>query len=406
MTSTIGVKKIQHTNGTQVMTFDTAGKISSNVSSTGDITTTGTITTPSINGGQIGGRRNLIINGAMMVAQRGTSTQFSNANGLVCDRFECANQTDGAITFSQSTDVPSGQGFINSTKINVDTADTSLAATQHALFQQKVEGLHSSHLMWGTSNAQNVTVSFWIKSSLTGTFTYYVLDQGANSQSYVQTFTIDSANTWEKKTFTIAGPTTGGTTDFPITNARSFYTGICLGVGSTHQTSTTGSWHSTANFAASTSSAVKLIGTASANMYVTGWQIELGNQVTAFEHRSFGEELALCQRYYFQFKAATNFMKIGHGRAYSTTNTTATYTVPVPMRANPTGGVSAASDVGVAGLSSGGTTGFTTVGESMDSYHQFACNVTRSGGDFSAGTIYQIEADNNTNMKLTLSAEL
>ena len=169
------------------------------------------------------GRRNIIINGAMMIAARSISTQFSNSNGFVCDRFECSNQTDGAITFSQSTDVPSGQGFKNSTKINVDTADTSLAATQHALFQQKVEGLHSSHLMWGTSNAKNVTVSFWIKSSLTGTFTYYVLDQGANSQSYVQTFTIDSANTWEKKTFTITAPTTGGTTDFPITNARFFY---------------------------------------------------------------------------------------------------------------------------------------------------------------------------------------
>ena len=243
------------------------------------------------------GRRNILLNSAMLIAQRGTSTQFSSSNGFVCDRFECSNQTDGAITFSQSTDVPSGQGFINSTKINVDTADSSLAATQHALFQQKVEGLHSSHLMWGTSNAQNVTVSFWIKSSLTGTFTYYVLDESADSQSYVETFTIDAANTWQKIVLNIDGPTTGGTTDFPITSARSFYTGICLGVGSTHQTSTTGSWHSTANFAASTSSAVKLIGTASANMYVTGWQIELGNQATPFEHRSFVEEQYLCFRY-------------------------------------------------------------------------------------------------------------
>ena len=246
---------------------------------------------------QIGGRRNIILNSKMEVAQRSTSTQFSGASGFVCDRYECSNQTDGAITFSQSTDVPSGQGFINSTKINIDTADTSLSGTQHALFQQKVEGLNSSQLMWGTSNAENISVSFWIKSSLTGTFTYYALDQGANSQSYVQTFTIDSANTWEKKTFIIEGPTTGGTTDFPITNAISFFTGICLGVGSTHQTSTTGSWHSTANFAASTSSAVKLIGTASANMYVTGWQIELGNQVTPFEHRSFIDTWNDCQRY-------------------------------------------------------------------------------------------------------------
>jgi len=281
-----------------------------------------------ITNSQIGGRRNIVINGAMMVAQRGTSTQFSNSNGFVCDRFECSNQTDGAITFSQSTDVPSGQGFINSTKINVDTADTSLAATQHALFQQKVEGLNSSQLMWGTSNAENISVSFWIKSSLTGTFTYYALDESADSQSYVQTFTIDSANTWEKKTFIIEGPTTGGTTDFPITNARSFFTGICLGVGSTHQTSTTGSWHSTANFAASTSSAVKLIGTASANMYVTGWQIELGNQATPFEHRSFGEELALCQRYFV--KSFDYSVTPAHGQ-------TAEYEGPLACFANNAG---------------------------------------------------------------------
>lgn len=256
--------------------------------------------------GQITGRRNILLNSAMMVAQRSTSTQFSGANGFVCDRFECSNQTDGAITFSQSTDVPSGQGFINSTKINVDTADTSLAATQHALFQQKVEGLHSSHLMWGTSNAQNVTVSFWIRSSLTGTFTYYFLDESANSQSYVETFTIDAADTWQKIVLNIDGPTTGGTTDFPITNARSFFTGICLGVGSTHQTSTTGSWHATPNFAASTSSAVKLIGTASATMYVTGWQMEVGTLTsTLFEHRSFGEELQLCKRYFAKEDGST-----------------------------------------------------------------------------------------------------
>ena len=284
---------------------------------------------------QIGGRRNIIINGAMMVAQRSTSTQFSASNGFVCDRFECSNQTDGAVTFSQSTDVPSGQGFINSTKINVDTADTSLTSTQHALFQQKVEGLNSSQLMWGTSNAENISVSFWIKSSLTGTFTYYALDQGANSQSYVQTFTIDSANTWEKKTFIIEGPTTGGTTDFPITNARSFFTGICLGVGTTHQTSTTGSWHTTSSFAASTSSAVKLIGTASANMYVTGWQIELGNQVTPFEHRSFGEELGLCQRYFQQYarSAASSYRVVLTGNGG--TNPLGGFSYVKPMRANP-----------------------------------------------------------------------
>ena len=294
---------------------------------------------PNPSSGSITSRRNILMNSAMLIAQRSSSTQFSNSNGYVCDRFECSNQTDGAITFSQSTDVPSGQGFINSTKINVDTADTSLAGTQHALFQQKVEGLQSSHLMWGTSNAQNVTVSFWIKSSLTGTFTYYFLDESANSQSYVETFTIDSANTWQKIVLNIDGPTTGGTTDFPITNARSFFTGICLGVGATHQTSTTDSWHATANFAASTSSAVKLIGNASANMYVTGWQMEVGTLTnTIFEHRQFGEELSLCERYYFgsTYGDSTPGTTGPFGTAHSTNEANVGFEFPTTMRATPT----------------------------------------------------------------------
>tara|TARA_Y100000385_G_scaffold275287_1_gene319485 strand:+ start:373 stop:1488 length:1116 start_codon:yes stop_codon:yes gene_type:complete len=339
---------------------------------------------------QIGGRRNIIINGAMMVAQRGTSTQFSNSNGFVCDRFECSNQTDGAITFSQSTDVPSGQGFINSTKINVDTADTSLAATQHTLFQQKVEGLNSSQLMWGTSNAENISVSFWIKSSLTGTFTYYALDESADSQSYVQTFTIDSANTWEKKTFIIEGPTTGGTTDFPITNARSFFTGICLGVGSTHQTSTTGSWHSTANFAASTSSAVKLIGTASANMYVTGWQIELGNQATPFEHRSFGEELQLCKRYF-----QPHFPVTCHGVTNGSTGIARmTVALQPTMRAAPS-----ATAVGTIDVYSG-THGapFTSLGNSWTTQNQFQFDAnTTATIQGAAGQGAVVYSDNTAN---------
>tara|TARA_B100001287_G_scaffold74511_1_gene61875 strand:- start:1253 stop:2374 length:1122 start_codon:yes stop_codon:yes gene_type:complete len=356
---------------------------------------------------QIGGRRNIIINGAMMVAQRSTSTQFSNSSGFVCDRYECSVSTNAAVTFSQSTDVPSGQGFINSTKINVDTADSSIGASEHSLFQQKVEGLNSSQLMWGTSNAENISVSFWIKSSLTGTFTYYALDQGANSQSYVQTFTIDSANTWEKKTFIIEGPTTGGTTDFPITNARSFFTGICLGVGTTHQTSTTGSWHSTANFAASTSSAVKLIGTANANMYVTGWQIELGNQVTPFEHRSFGEELALCQRYLNIFgksETGNNYENFGTVVAFGTGNgdRRMQMTMPTTMRAIPTvthsgafaclGQVVFGSSISI-GLADGGSK--TIIG----------LNLTGTQGD-TVGDVSPFRSNNDADAFISFDAEL
>jgi hypothetical protein len=244
--------------------------------------------------------RNLIINGAMRVAQRQTSKQIvGSAANFVCDRFECSVASDATVTFSQDSDVPSGQGFTKSTKIVVNTADASLASTQHNLFQQKIEGNIGQHLRWGTSDAKACTVSFWIRSSLTGSFTYYAIDGNANSQSYVAPFTINAADTWEKKTITIPGPTTGGTTDFPQGTSRMLYTGFNLGVGSSHQTSTVNAWHDpSGDWAAARSSDVQLVGTANATMYVAGWQFEVGEQATPFEHRSFGDELARCQRYY------------------------------------------------------------------------------------------------------------
>jgi hypothetical protein len=244
--------------------------------------------------------RNLIINGAMNVAQRQTSKQIVGSSAdLVCDRFEVSISSDATVTASQDTNVPSGQGFTKSTKFVVNTADTSLSSAQHNLFQQKIEGFVGQHLMWGTSDAKPVSVSFWIRSSLTGSFTYYLLDGNANSQSYVAPFTIDTADTWEYKTIKIPGPTTGGNTDFPQGSSRMLYTGFSLGVGSGHQTSTVNAWHDpSGTWAGARSSDVSLVGTANATMYITGWQLEVGEQATPFEHRSFGEELALCQRYY------------------------------------------------------------------------------------------------------------
>ena len=266
----------------------------------------GTIASPvpinssSLNGGQFGGRRNIIINGNMKIFQRFTTKALANANSYVPDRFECAMQTaSGQITFSQSTDVPSGEGFTNSTKINVDTANTSLASSEHNLFQQKIEGHDLARLGWGSSGAKNCTISFWIKSSLTGTFSAYLLDANANSQSYVHEFTISSANTWQKISYTVTAPTSGGATDFSTGNGIGCFVGINLGCGTNQQTSTLNSWHATSGtFFTSTSSSVKLIGTASANMYVTGFQMEMGSVATPFEHLSFSETLNLCQRFF------------------------------------------------------------------------------------------------------------
>ena len=147
MTSTIGVKKIQHTNGTQVMTFDTAGKISSNVSSTGNITTTGTVNTPSINGGQIGGRRNLIVNGNFQIWQRSTSETGLGASAgyFTADRWRISTgNSAGRFTMNRTAGDP--DGFNYGLVINCTTADTSIAANETMLIQQKIEGQDLQHL--------------------------------------------------------------------------------------------------------------------------------------------------------------------------------------------------------------------------------------------------------------------
>ena len=299
------------------------------------------ITVDQIADNAVFGRRNLIINGDVLVAQRGTSKQIVGAAGpIFLDRFETAVQSDATVTVSQDSTVPTGQGFTKSAKLVVNTADSSLSAGQHNLFQQKIEGNVGQHLMWGTSDAKKCTVSFWIRSSLTGSFTYYAIDGNANSQSYVAPFTISAADTWEKKTITIPGPTTGGTTDFPQGTSRMLYTGFNLGVGSNHQTSTVNAWHDpSGSWASARSSDVQFVTNASATLYITGWQFEVGEIATPFEHRSFQDQLRQCQRYYF-----TN----GYGNPGGTLNGDATgvafdaaevsvsYQFPVEMRANPT----------------------------------------------------------------------
>ena len=347
--------------------------------------------------------KNLIINGQMDVAQRQTSAAVTSAaNQQVCDRFEIAVGSDATITASQDTDVPTGQGHTKSTKLVVTVADTSLSASQLNLFQQMIEGTVSRHLNWGYSNALDMTYSFWIKSSLTGSFTAYCLDGTADSQSIVVPFTIDSANTWEKKILSIPGPTTGGTTDFPIDTSRAMYLGICLGVGSNHQTSTINSWHSNVSgFKASRSTDVKFVGTASANMYITGVQFEVGDKATPFEHKSFQDHEWDCQRYYHSVKEGSGaYMQFTTGRAWGSGNGNGPYKFPRVMRRSPTmtaGG--ATSDYDFA-LSSVPAAGSVTLNNDM--------MVINVAGSFTLGQIIIIgsNADGSGPAELKFDAEL
>jgi hypothetical protein len=259
---------------------------------------TGNITADYLNIGQIGGRRNLIINGAMQVAQRGTSGTSANSIAYyTVDRFNFRGEPTGVYTIAQDTDAPAN--FKNSTKITVTTPDTSIPSGERYWVATYLEGNDIAHLNFGSSDAQEITLSFYVKSSLTGTFSGGFGNDGF-SRAYVFEYTIDSADTWERKTVTITGDTSGTWLD---TNGVGLRIVWDLGAASNRQT-TAGAWESSSYLAAT--GATQVIATNGATWQITGVQLEVGSAATPFEHRSYGEELALCQRYY-QFIARTEY---------------------------------------------------------------------------------------------------
>jgi len=276
---------------------------------------------------QQGGRRNLIINGAMQVWQRGTSsTAVGSSNTYHADRFLAREDTDGGLTTERSTESP--DNFKYSTKVTVTSADTSLGAAQKAYFSQRLEGTVWDHLNFGTSAAQTVTLSFYVRSSLTGTFSGSLINDN-NNRAYPWEYTINTANTWERKTITIAGDTTG-TWDTGSGDWMELYWD--LGLGSNFE-GTAGAWAAAQDFG--TSGSVKLIGTNSATWYITGVQLEVGNVATPFEHRSYGEELALCQRYYYTHINANGQTVTFACNYYSNTNAEMHVPFHVTMRSAP-----------------------------------------------------------------------
>jgi hypothetical protein len=242
--------------------------------------------------------RNRIINGAMVIDQRnsGASVTLTSGGNFITDRFVGYEDTDGTMTgqqvFKSSNSVNAPNGFTNSLLFTTGTADTSLAASQYSAFGQSIEGLNLVDLDWGSATASTVTLSFWVRSSLTGTFSGSIRNAAAN-RSYVFTYTISSANTWEQKSITIAGDTSG---TWLTTNGTGINLIFSLGAGSNFSSSTTNAWQAGSFFSATSSTSV--IGTAGATFYITGVQLERGTQATSFEYRQYQQEFALCQRYY------------------------------------------------------------------------------------------------------------
>jgi hypothetical protein len=273
------------------------------------------------------GFKNRIINGAMVIDQRnaGASVTLASGGTYTVDRWQGYEDTDGVMTAQQNSSAPTG--FINSLKLTTTTADSSLASTQFALIQQKIEGFNISDLGWGTASAATVALSFWVRSSLTGTFGGS-LRNSAQTRSYPFTFTISTADTWEQKTITIAGDTSG---TWLTTNGIGIHVAFGLGVGSTYS-GTAGAWATAQYFSAT--GATSVIGTLNATFYITGVQLEKGSTATSFDYRPYGTELALCQRYYIKYSG--NGTRFYGGRTESTSAAVWQCALPVEMRTVPT----------------------------------------------------------------------
>ena len=279
------------TTGTQTLTNKTidASQL------TGTITPSDATVTPAKLAYNYNQYRNIIINGDMSIAQRGTSTSSITGNGYhTIDRFQTILTTLGTWTQSQDTDVPSGQGFVKSLKMACTTADASPAAGDMLLVTQVFEGQNLQYLKKGTASAQSLTASFWVKSNKTGTYIGELYDVD-NSRSISKSFTINSADTWEQKTITYAGDTTGA---FDNDNAGSLYFSFFLGAGSNRTSGTLQTSWGTFTEANRAVGQVNLADSTSNYINITGVQLEAGTTASDFEFLPVDVNLKRCQRYF------------------------------------------------------------------------------------------------------------
>jgi hypothetical protein len=273
--------------------------------------------------------RNRIINGDMRIDQRNAGASVTFDNGVYpVDRFRSnASQTGKATAQQNAGAVTPPSGFINYLGIT-SSSSYSVTSSDYFTIQHNIEGLNVADLGWGAAGAATVTLSFWVRSSLTGSFGG-ALSNSAFNRSYPFSFTINAANTWEQKTITIAGDTSG---TWLTTNGAGIRLFFGLGVGSTGST-TANAW-AAGNYYAPTS-ATSVVGTNGATFYITGVQLEAGTTASPFEYRSYGTELALCQRYYWKVKGGSDGGYAAVASGFVTTSTTARVFVPYPVTMRP-----------------------------------------------------------------------
>lgn len=275
----------------------------------------------SVSGTSFLNRTNRIINGDMRIDQRhnGAIVTAGSGNIYSLDRWYMIYSVDGKYTIQQQQN-PSGIPFGTVAQITSTSAYT-VGTSQIFAVRQAIEGLNIADLKWGTSSASPVTISFWVNSTIAGTFGGSVMNSASN-MSYPFSYSISTANTWQYVTITVTGPTSG--TWLTNQNAGAWLV-FGLGGGSTYS-GTAGAWVTSAKFTAN--GAVSLVGTSGATMYLTGVQFEKGSVATPFEYRIYGQEFALCQRYFFNLTGIV-------GRI-DTTTSNVIFATPLNMRSSPT----------------------------------------------------------------------
>jgi hypothetical protein len=306
----------------------TSADITDGIIVNADISSTAGITLNKLSGNP--SFRNIVINGDMQIAQRSTSVASITTTGYyTLDRWYVFFSSLGTWTQSQSTDVPSGYGFSRSFKMDCTTADASPSASDRLLFRQAFEGQNVQYLKKGTANAVSLTASFWVKSTKTGTFIIELAD-GDNGRSISKSYTVSVSNTWEFKTVTFAGDTTGALDN---DNAESLALNFWLGAGTDFTSGTLATSWGTSVSANRAVGQVNIADSTSNDWLITGIQLEAGTSASDFEFLPIDVDLARCQRYYEIFYLQDYSVA---GQAYSTSAVLAPLKFAVQKRATPT----------------------------------------------------------------------
>ena len=340
------------------------------------------------------GLKNRIINGDMRIAQRGTGAVNNLATDAYqgIDRWSTYGNAADKYSTQQSTTAPTG--FTNSMLIT-SLAATSVGTSGLYLGIQYVEGFNAADLAWGTASAKTVTLSFWVRSSLTGTFGGSILNN-ARDRCYIFSYTINAANTWEQKTITITGDTSG---TWLTNNGRGIGLYFSFGTGSS-LSGTAGSWGSSELYAPT--GATSVVGTNGATFYITGVQLEIGSTATPFERRLYNQELANCQRYYYKIGGTDTNEVMANGVFQSATNAEFLVNMPITMRAAPSASYSGT-------LSNFRVSSSATFTPTALTFDIFGINTLRASTTVSgatAGYACYLRSSTSTAQTINVSAEL